>query len=119
MHERGGLQRLVGRFIRHARRRELAQFAVHRWKQLIGGVWIAMLYGFKNAGDVAQPASNIKLPGIAPEDCATAPRPKFQTDDFNAGAGGVGRLPHKNESIQTMKATLMQVRNTAPYNHYL
>ena len=54
MHQRGGLQSLVRRFVGHARRRQLAQLLIDQRKQFIGGPGIAMLDGLKNAGNVAQ-----------------------------------------------------------------
>ena len=72
MHERGGLQGLVGRFIRHARRRQFAQFAIDQRQQFIGGLGIAVFDGFKNAGNVAQPATITLFYKVAPENWASA-----------------------------------------------
>jgi len=54
MHQRGGLQSVVGRFPCHSGRGELAQFAINQRQQFVGGFGVAMLDGFKNAGNVAQ-----------------------------------------------------------------
>jgi hypothetical protein len=69
MHERSGLQCLVGRFIRHLRRRQLAQFAVDQGQQSLGSLWVALLDGLKNPGNVAQLSTSIKISEVAPEDC--------------------------------------------------
>jgi hypothetical protein len=87
MHQGGGLQRLMGRFIGHARGRELAQLAIDQRQQFIGGLGIAVLDGLQNAGNVAQSATIIRFFGIAPEDWAIAPHSKFHANDFIVWAG--------------------------------
>ena len=82
MHERGGLQCLIGRFIRHARSRQLAQFAIDQRQQFIGGLGIALLDGLENAGDVAQSATITRSSGRAPENWASVSRPVFSRPAF-------------------------------------
>src|ERR1039457_302079 len=92
MHERGGLQRLVGRFIGHARCREFAQFAINQREQFIGGLWVAVLDGFQNAGDVAQSATITRCPGVAPENWASAAKGlKGKAHPFTALSAGPAR----------------------------
>ena len=67
MDQCGGLQGLIGRFVGHARRSELAQFAIDQRQQFIGGLGIAVFDGFQNAGDVAQPLTINRFSCIAPE----------------------------------------------------
>ena len=67
MDERGGLQRLVGRFIGHFRRRELAQLLIDQRQQSIGGLGIAVLNGLQNAGNVAQSATITRFSKVAPD----------------------------------------------------
>ena len=88
MHERGGLQGLVGRFIRHARRRQLAQFAIDQRQQFIGGLRVAVFDGLKNAGDVAQPATITRFSGIAPEGAAVGDSHQLETDVTICGSAG-------------------------------
>jgi hypothetical protein len=54
MHKRGGLQRLVGRFVRHFHRCKFTQFAIHQRQQFFGGLGVAVLNGLKDARDVTQ-----------------------------------------------------------------
>jgi hypothetical protein len=72
MHERGGLQRLVGRLIRHACHRQLAQFLIDQRKQFIGGLGITVLNGLKNLSKFAQLAKVIKISGLVPVNLASA-----------------------------------------------
>lgn len=65
MNERGGLQRLVGRLVGHFRRCELAQFAIDKRQQFLGGARVAVLDGFKNAGDVANNCNYTRLLNLA------------------------------------------------------
>ena len=51
---RGRLQGLVGRFIRHACRRQLAQLAINQRQQFIGGLGVAVFDGLKDECDVTQ-----------------------------------------------------------------
>jgi hypothetical protein len=67
MDERGGLQGLVGRFVRHFRRRELPQFSINQWQQFIGGLGVAMFDGLKYAGYVSDGRSYTRSAGAAPE----------------------------------------------------
>jgi hypothetical protein len=59
--ERGGLQRLVGGFTGHFRRRQFAQFAIDQRQQFIGGLWVAVLDGLKNARYVANDGNYTRL----------------------------------------------------------
>ena len=52
--QRGGLQGLVGCFVGHFRRRQLAQLLIYQRKQFIGSLGVAVLNGLKNLGNVAQ-----------------------------------------------------------------
>ena len=83
MHQRGGLQSLVGAFIRHARRRQLAQLLIDQRKQFIGGLRVAVLDGLKNAGNVAQPATVIKLPSVVPVNLASVLQTKKSRRQFH------------------------------------
>jgi hypothetical protein len=42
-------------------------------EQFIGGLGIAVLDGLKNAGNVAQSATAINLPGVVPDNLASVP----------------------------------------------
>ena len=53
MDERGGLQRLVRRFVGHLVGGELAQFFIDQRQQFIGGFGVAVFDGLQNLGDVA------------------------------------------------------------------
>jgi len=83
MHQRGGLQSLVGAFIRHARRRQLAQLLIDQRKQFIGGLRVAVLDGLQNAGNVAQPATVIKLPSVVPVNLASVLQTKKSRRQFH------------------------------------
>jgi hypothetical protein len=67
MHQRGGLQSLVGRFVGHFRRRQFAQFPIDQRQQFIGGFGVAMFDGLKNAGHVAQPATVTRILRVRPD----------------------------------------------------
>jgi hypothetical protein len=52
MDERGGLQRLVRRFVGHLVGGELAQFFIDQRQQFISGFGVALFDGVENVGDV-------------------------------------------------------------------
>ena len=53
VNQRGGLERLTGRFVGHLVRRQFAQLLVHQREQFVGGVGIAFLDGSQDMSDVA------------------------------------------------------------------
>ena len=53
MHERGGLQSVVGGFHGHSGRGQAAEFLVHQRHQLFGRFWITALEWLKDGGDIA------------------------------------------------------------------
>ena len=53
MDQCGGLERVVGRFVGHFLRSELAQLVVNQGKQFFGGGRVTLLDGVKYAGNVA------------------------------------------------------------------
>ena len=53
MHQRGGLQRLSGCFVRHLRRRQLAQLLIDQREQIPGGLLVAVLDRVEDLRDVA------------------------------------------------------------------
>jgi len=70
MHERGGLEGLIRRLLRHLERREPAKFRVHQGQQFTGGFGIAALYRVEDAGEFVQGSGQsglvwvvAKLPG--------------------------------------------------------
>ena len=75
MHERGGLQSLVRRFVGHSRRRQFAQFAIDQRQQFIGGFGITVFDGLKYARDIAQSATITRCSGAAPENWPLVPCP--------------------------------------------
>ena len=52
VHQRGGLKRLAGLFLRQFLRRQLAQLVVDDGQKLLGGVRVAVLDGVENLGHV-------------------------------------------------------------------
>jgi hypothetical protein len=48
-----GLQRVIGRFLRHAGGGEFAQFFIHQWQQPLRGLRVSAFDGRKNLSDVA------------------------------------------------------------------
>jgi len=101
MHQRGGLQSLVGRFVRHARRSQLAQLLIDQRKQFIGGLGVALFDGLKNAGNVAQratvsdsPALRQKMSSCAATHNFTPANPLFMAfvlDELEDNAGVITR----------------------------
>jgi len=53
VHERGGLQGLSRRFVRHLVRRQSAQLLIDERQQFVGGRRIALFDSEQDAGDVA------------------------------------------------------------------
>jgi hypothetical protein len=85
------LQSLVGPLMRHARRRQLAQLLIDQWQQFIGGLRVALLDGLKYAGNIAQRATAINLPGIVPDNLASVLQRKNHAGSFIAGAAKTAR----------------------------
>jgi hypothetical protein len=71
MHQGGGLKRVTRCVLGHLIGGEFAQFRIDQWQQFIGGLWVAMLDGFKNAGYVAQSTKAITFSSIMPESTAS------------------------------------------------
>src|ERR1035441_5643287 len=53
MHQRGGLECVAGRFVRHFVRGEPPQFLIEEWQQFVPGLGVAFLHGGKNLSDIA------------------------------------------------------------------
>jgi hypothetical protein len=52
MHQRGGLQRVVGSFAEHLAGRQLSQLLIDQRQQPLGRLWVAPLDLLKNLCDV-------------------------------------------------------------------
>ena len=61
MHQGGGLERVVGRFVRHVPGRQLAQLVVDERQQLRRGVWVAGVDGGQDARDIRHEGSLAEL----------------------------------------------------------
>ena len=70
MHQRGGLQGLMGRFAGHFGADEVAQLSIHQRQQSLVGLGIAVLGGLKDAVDVARSAAMSRFARVAPENWA-------------------------------------------------
>ena len=57
MNQRGSLQRVAGRFVRHFVRSQVAEFRIKERKQFLSDLGIALLNGVEDAGDIAHSAS--------------------------------------------------------------
>jgi hypothetical protein len=53
VNERGGLERLTGRFIRHPGGRQFAQLFIDERQQFVGGVGITLLDGRQEVSNIA------------------------------------------------------------------
>ena len=49
MDQRGGLERLTGRFPGESGRREFTKFVIDQWQQFLGGSGITLLHPIENA----------------------------------------------------------------------
>jgi hypothetical protein len=53
MHQRGGLERLTGRFVRHFVRGQPPQFLIDQWQQFVPGLGVALFHRSEDLSDVA------------------------------------------------------------------
>jgi hypothetical protein len=60
MHKRGGVERVIGPFLGHIRRGQLAQLVVNQRQELCRGVWVAMLNRIQEASDLVHEANDIR-----------------------------------------------------------
>jgi len=92
MHQRCGLKRLTGRFIRHPVRRQFAQLLIHQREQFVGGVRIAVLDGGEDLSDVAHGGRDSSFFLLAPEDQATYTARLCQRASRQLGREDDGRI---------------------------
>ena len=85
MHQRGGLQGLIGGFAGHFRPRKLAQLAINQRQQFLGGLRITLLDGFKNAGNLVQSLNTTKYCSLAPANWAASQACSHTTADLTSG----------------------------------
>lgn len=69
MHERGRLEGLSGRLLRHLLGRQLAEFVVNQREQLVGGLGFTPRHSVEDAGDIAHEGNLTETsPKSIPED---------------------------------------------------
>ena len=52
MHQRGGLECVAGRFVRHFVRGQPPQLLIDQWQQFVPSLGVALFHGSENLSDV-------------------------------------------------------------------